>query len=104
MVEYYVPSIEEFVQCFKFEYLCKNDYSFVILDLGNNTVTGNEEYHIEDWIPIEVTWKRNPNEIFKYDDGEVLWSMSGSLLNFFTQWDDIKIIKYLKDGRIRAKR
>jgi len=111
MTEYYIPNISEFVQGFKFEYLDKRDYELCWLNLSDNTRETVSSKHIEEWLPTQVTYKHNPTEIFEVpsirtDTGEIedIWKVSGSFLNFYNSWSDNKIIKYLKDGRIRARR
>jgi len=111
MNEYYIPSIEEFVQGFKFEYLDIRDYELCWFNLSDNSKETISSKHIEEWLPTQVTYKNNPTEIFEFpsiikETGEIesIWRVSGSFLNFYNTWSDNKIIKYLKDGRIRAKR
>ena len=104
MSNYRIPDISEFKQGFEFEYLDKRDYKFVIIDFSNNCKIKEETpYHVEEWLANKVTWKRDPKERFEFEEEGINWNVSGSYLNFFTQWDDDKISKYIKNGRIRVR-
>lgn len=106
--KYYVPTIEEFKQGFKFEVKTtvkgEKDFGWVLLDCAN--IRDNVVHWIENkedvWEEREVTWDRKPSGEFKtlclgdttYHYKECLWD--------FQEPSYLK--DYLKDGRIRAKK
>ncbi len=99
--EYRTPTIDEFVQGFKFE--LRKDYSFNFLNFTESQKTVYEkvsDYSI--WIPCEVWWKAKENEIITQTDkisGNTL-TITGRANNFFKPFDEES---FIKQGLIRVK-
>lgn len=103
--KYYTPNLNEFKQGFKFEFLDINDYRFGFIDFSSNN--GFEEMskvHTEEWKEKSVDWKYEENKRIILESGGNTLNVSGSTMNFFSQFSDELINKYLKDGKIRAKK
>lgn len=92
---YRIPTIDEFVQGFKFE--LRKDYSFGFITLGKG-YEKVKDYSI--WTECEVWWKSEEKWITQsYEDG-TKFTMSGSTNNFFKPFDEKS---FLDQGLIRVK-
>lgn len=49
--EYYVPTLDEFVDGFEYEYKARVQGSFCIMDFSTLTCTDNEDFDYESWTP-----------------------------------------------------
>jgi hypothetical protein len=103
---YRTPKIEEFVLDFEFEYESIETTRMVILNFSKKEV--RKEYPSNtsrSWIRTKCDWKHEDRKVYT----EVLpcgnsFSVTGIVLNFFSQFDNETIIKMLQDGKIRCKK
>lgn len=94
--QYRIPTIDEFIQGFKFE--VRRDYRFGFLNLEESTFDGGKEYSI--WDLTEVWWGCNPDDVVTYNDADYKISLTGRTVNFFKPFD---VESFLKQGLIRVK-
>lgn len=100
---YYIPNISEFKKNFKFEYLDVQDYTFEMFSLDPRENNSLIKYHNEEWIPYICNWKYDSEDMFTEEVDGIKLTYSGTTKNFFSAFDDNRIINLIKDGRIRAK-
>ena len=101
--KYYTPMINEFIPDFKFQYLRTNEYTFGYIDFSNGE--GLKEvstHHTEEWVDCVCDWKYPNNAMFTEEFARISVTYSGATKNFFSSFDDDKIIKLIQDGKIRA--
>lgn len=104
---YYIPTIDEFIEDFEFQCLITNKYKMVILDfLDGKEIEEVSKFESENWIDCTCDWKYPESKLYTSTSeiSGIEFTCTGSFKNFFSQFDDKKIIKLIEDGRIRAKR
>ena len=100
---YYIPTIDQFVAGFNFETLERISLSFAIWDFSNKEVSDEQKYEEDVWIPRICDWKYNKTELIEIPYNEFTWYIMGKTLNDYSSFNDEKIEKLIKEGKIRVK-
>lgn len=103
---YRIPSVDEFVQGFRFEYLDTHSYRMVIMDFSSNDPSDYTKFSqttYEEWLPKKVDWKFPDNARITENNDDITIEWMGATYNWMSDWYHRDIQKLIEDGRIRCK-
>ena len=104
--EYRIPTIDEFVQGFEFEYLDVRSYRFVILDFSSNELCDFSKFpqtKWEEWRSKKVDWKFPDDACIIEEHDNITIGWMGSTYNWMNSWYHRDIQKLIDDGKVRSR-
>lgn len=108
--QYRIPTIDEFKQGFKFEWLRfkKGTHlgGMIMFDFSNNETTSSKDIYAEEdiWEEVVVYWDKEPEMITrKFEDGTAWTLMENPQFDWYPWTNEGYIQELINDKKVRVK-